>query len=170
MCRFKSSIFIPTINNKFVSIHPMCRFKIAKRLRAGAKSKFQYILCVGSSWHKAWDDNDWTAFQYILCVGSSGAIITIDPIGREFQYILCVGSSYVPLLLSFCYLLGFNTSYVSVQVVTAVTLSAISWFQYILCVGSRYRTPKIKRVSFWFQYILCVGSRLPSKELVSSVK
>ena len=53
----------------------------------------------------------------------------------KFQYILCVGSRKNPLPLSLAKK-SFNTSYVSVQVLSFSENCSISLFQYILCVGS----------------------------------
>ncbi len=77
----------------FVSIHHMCRFKpcvnahpvtgscfntsyvsvqvVIATLSALNITKFQYIICVGSSFKSAIDKADLTEFQYIICVGSS---------------------------------------------------------------------------------------------------
>ena len=76
-----------------VSIHPMCRFKIFNRIIA--------ILSNLVSIHPMcrFKDN-----------GGTG-----NGNDNGFQYILCVGSS-IPLVRKKLSLMGFNTSYVSVQV------------------------------------------------------
>ena len=49
MCRFKEVTIQEVVEVIVVSIHPMCRFKFLICLKVTFPSKFQYILCVGSS-------------------------------------------------------------------------------------------------------------------------
>jgi len=59
---------------------------------ANSTSKFQYILCFGSSLHYSFIQIHKDSFQYILCFGSRQAPqIPQQPI-LLFQYILCFGS------------------------------------------------------------------------------
>ncbi len=50
MCRFKYHIYPFKRGCDKVSIHHMCRFKIVLKKRTKILKRFQYIICVGSSW------------------------------------------------------------------------------------------------------------------------
>ena len=103
----------------------MCRFKSSDGVKvSGGYSEFQYILCVGSR------------FIVIAVVGFVGYSFNTSYVSVQgnrsyerlcrpkFQYILCVGSS-IPIFYIALFYSGFNTSYVSVQVI--ICLGFYSW-------------------------------------------
>ena len=113
MLRFNCLFFVYKINRKDISIHPMLRFNSGTYAGGSPTTKFQYILCYGS-----------TDISRCLAVPDG---ISIHPMLRfnpfpkwelfnviKFQYILCYGSTLfshgsIPSVRNF------NTSYVTVQ-------------------------------------------------------
>ena len=100
------------------------------------QTRFQYILCYGSTLFISPETQGLIEFQYILCYGSTNAVfgrriyrcnISIHlmlrfnefatfgkKIDDKFQYILCYGST-MSLLFLMKHSEHFNTSYVTVQ-------------------------------------------------------
>ncbi len=116
----------------------MCRFKIFWHIIAHGGNLFQYIICVGSSNQQGNPQQLPLRFQYIICVGSRDGIVLNEALYELFQYIICVGSRLTSLA-DCLFVIGFNTSYVSVQVLPSVIVKlCCESFQYIICVGSRY--------------------------------
>ena len=77
-----------------------------------------------------------TRFQYILCFGSSSSRRAISSLLRMFQYILCFGSRVLSIVgclfaVSFQYILCFGSSPTK-----KFFKSSLYKFQYILCFGS----------------------------------
>ncbi len=96
-------------NTSYVSVQGRLRSKKTK-----TKGKFQYIICVGSSFVSPKVAGKIVEFQYIICVGSS---ITLgDPDAGK----TCFNTSYVSVQVDVGVnypdaMFRFNTSYVSVQ-------------------------------------------------------
>ena len=119
----------------YISIHLMLRFNPDFSGRFDFCSKFQYILCYGSTDTHIGCPKNKERFQYILCYGST-LNITKNPSKKNisihlmlrfnytnlqnfllyvgFQYILCYGST---AMVNLDWLIDedFNTSYVTVQ-------------------------------------------------------
>ncbi len=76
----------------------------------------------------------------------------------EFQYILCVGSS-VEYRENEADDLSFNTSYVSVQDKSAISICLANYVSIHPMCRFKLSAEAIAAITARFQYILCVGSR-----------
>ncbi len=143
------------------------------------QTRFQYILCYGSTLFISPETQGLIEFQYILCYGSTNAVfgrriyrcnISIHlmlrfnefatfgkKIDDKFQYILCYGST-MSLLFLMKHSEHFNTSYVTVQHLNLIIQVNFPRFQYILCYGSTKYIVLHLYILVEFQYILCYGS------------
>ncbi len=158
MCRFKCFLNSDRLICSLVSIHHMCRFKRSNILLIYPLSRFQYIICVGSSVAHNLQLILRNAFQYIICVGSSynaglfhtGAFVSIHHMCR-FKY--HIGDKKISLSpVSIHHMCRFKQELQEVEVIRV-------GFQYIICVGSSDIRSCDDECICKFQYIICVGSR-----------
>ena len=98
LCVGSREVSCKCLQRRWVSIHPMCRFKCTQVQIESVDFGFNTSYVSVQVGYRAHSGTSFDPFQYILCVGSRVLEYLHIDIVSVFQYILCVGSRFMILV------------------------------------------------------------------------